>query len=270
MDVLGLVIRNTSYFRGKGKLVDYWLKHRNINKTKRTTLKNGYRISCDLSIQYEANVWLGQEEDKDLAIVSKLLKPGQTFIDCGANIGLWSLTASAAVESDGKVISFEPNPVTADKLKSNIELNQVKNIKLYNSAVGSLNGTVFFECNNDHNISSIVKEQKNSIEVPIVTIDSILQDRKVHGIKIDVEGYEMEVILGAKQLLESSKPWLCIEFNSETAGVSFLNDWNVHQYLSKFGYKAKLFSEAINSKSPEILESNYRVNGYVNLFYFHS
>jgi FkbM family methyltransferase len=142
-------------------------------------------------------VWLGQEENEDLAVARRLLRPGQTFVDCGANIGLWSLTGAAAVGPTGTVIAFEPNPSTADKLAQNVSENRLTWVIVNRNAVGAHAGQVLLRCDSSHNVSQIAAESSlETVSVKVVTLDDAIGDRAVHGIKIDVEGYEIEVLRG--------------------------------------------------------------------------
>jgi hypothetical protein len=103
-------------------------------------------------------------------------------------------------------------------------------------------------------------------QVKVRTLDTALGDAPVHGIKIDVEGHEMRVIMGAENLLRRAKPWLCVEFNAAYAGTNRLRDWDVHRFLSRLGYSCRLMAELPH----ESFEENREIQGYCNLFYFHS
>src|SRR4051812_13385660 len=120
MDRLGWFLRHTPSFKGKRRLAWHWMLRRDLSARRATVLPGGCRIVCDLSVPYEAMVWLGLEEERDLRVARRLLRSGQMFVDCGANIGLWSLIASPVVGKTGRVLAFEPNPATADKLTANL------------------------------------------------------------------------------------------------------------------------------------------------------
>jgi FkbM family methyltransferase len=230
-------------------------------------LPGGARVLCDLSIPYEAMVWLEQEEQNDLRLLCLLLDPGQTFIDCGANIGIWTLVASSAVGRTGEVYAFEPNPHTFDKLSSNVKLSERKPT-LYNRALGNVNAELRFECNKSHNISRIVSEDgDNIIQVPVATLDSIFAGKHIDGMKIDVEGFEMNVLRGGENVLMKSKPWLCVEFNTILSEVNRLTDWDVHQFLRALGYTCRLFQDALDTSLSTMLPDSWQTKGYCNLFY---
>lgn len=268
-DLLGQFIRVTPGFRWKPRLMKYWMSKRDKNAKRIRLLPGGGKVLCDLSIPYEAMVWLRQEEETDLEIVRRLLKPGQSFVDCGANIGIWTLVAASAVGTNGKVFAFEPNPATFEKLSQNVSLLELaSHIQLFASAVGSTNTNLPFSCEKSHNISQIVEMLNNeSILVSVVSLDLALRDNKIDGIKIDVEGFELEVLQGAKSIINNCKPWLCVEFNTLLAKVNTLRDWNVHQHLSELGYVCRHFKDALNPSDTNILPDNWQTSGYCNLYY---
>lgn len=268
MDVLGQLIKVTPGFRGKWRFIQQWMHKRDKAAKRIRILPGGGKVLCDLSVPYEAMVWLKHEEQKDLNILRHLLKSGQTFIDCGANIGIWTITAASAVEEDGKVYAFEPNPSTFEKPSKNIDLERLENIQLSCSALGAKIREEFLECHKAHNISQIVPKPSNeSLLVSTRTLDSNLNSKPVHGIKIDVEGFELQVLKGSESILREYKPWLCIEFNTLLAKVNSLSAWNVHQYLNDQGYVCRQFKDALNTSVKTILPDSWQTNGYCNLYY---
>lgn len=268
LDAMGYFIKYSGNFRGKSRLIWHWMSKRNVTEKRTRVLPGGGRVQCDLSVPYEAMVWLGVEEQHDLEVLRGLLKPGQSFVDCGANIGIWSLVAASAVGLKGQVYAFEPNPDTVQKLKRNILLQELENIHVTQAAVGKECGSVNFICEDSHNISHIAPAKSiESIQVPTVNLDTILNGKSISGCKIDVEGYELDVLKGAENLLKSHYPWLCIEFNTILSKVDNLKDWDVHQYLNELGYSARRFENCLDQSSKSILAYNWQTSGYCNLFY---
>ncbi len=269
IDMVGQFIKLTPEYRGKWRLIRYWMNHQYDNAVKLRILPGGEKVFCHLSIPYEAMVWLEREEQTDLELLTKLLEPGQTFIDCGANVGIWSLVAASVVQPSGKIYAFEPNPSTFKKLSDNVSLAKYKkNINLISSAVGNEQKSMSFHCDAAHNISHITNSPDlNSIRVSVVTIDSVLETNIVHGIKIDVEGFELECLQGAESTLKKYSPWLCVEFNTLLAKVNKLSDWDVHQYLKGLGYVCRQFKDALDYSSLSILPDTWVTTGYCNLYY---
>ncbi|MEI8340181.1 MAG: FkbM family methyltransferase [Verrucomicrobiota bacterium] len=269
-DLLGYFLRSTPDFRGKGRLVFFWATRARNGDRRIRVLPGGAKISCDMSVPYESMVWLQQEEESDLAALRRLLHPGETFVDCGANIGLWTLEAAAAVEPEGRVFSFEPHPVTFPKLTENVRSNHwEKRVRLQNAACGESEGNLPFQCAANHNISHLTRNSGEDVRmVKVIPLDHAIRGEKVHGIKIDVEGYELEVLRGAMETLQSSWPWLCVEFNTLVSHSNRLGDWAVHQFLTSLGYVCCPMADAPEHPDDRRLSDDWTTQGYCNLFYF--
>lgn len=159
----------------------------------------------------------GTYENGTMKIMNDVLKKGETFIDIGANIGLMSLHASRIIGNRGEVLSFEPLSDTYNILLQNIALNKANNIKAKNIAIGSTNGMVEIFNGTDLNrgTSSLIKtnQGQSSRKVPIKRLDTYLDKNPIDSItciKIDVEGWELEVLKGATKTLSGSDAPLCI------------------------------------------------------------
>ena len=245
-DLLGEIIRGSgsSNFPGKcSRAIPLWMSLKRERDKRIRVLPGGGKVLCDFSIPYECMVWLKQEEQRDLEVLRYLLKPGEMFVDCGANIGIWTLVAAATVGQAGRVFAFEPHPLTADKLASNIALSGLANVSITRAAVGKNCGELVLHSELSHNTARIVENITNtSVTVPSVTLDHALDGKEIAGCKIDVESFEMPVLQGAERLIENRRAWFCIEFNTELTGVNTLDNWDVHKLLKHAGYEARLFN----------------------------
>lgn len=157
----------------------------------------------------------GTYEYGTMKIMNYILNGG-TFIDIGANIGLMSLHASKILNYRGKVLSFEPLLSTYNILLKNIARNNLRNIKAINIAIGSTNGIVeIFDNKVTRGSSSIIKinQTASSHRVPIKCLDTYLDENhfdSINCIKIDVEGWELEVLKGAAKTLSGPDAPICI------------------------------------------------------------
>jgi FkbM family methyltransferase len=230
MDVLAELLRRTPSFRGKGRIVSHWLRTRCGQRSR--ILPGGLEIALDMSVPYEAMIWIGWEEQEELRALRQLLHPGETFIDCGANIGLWSLVAAPMVWPDGRVVAFEPNPSVAKRLAD--AALQSSLIEVHAVALSDKPDMLQLAAGREHNLARISSEGAHS--VPATTLDAVL-DRRPDGIKIDVEGYELKVLNGAVEAL-SHRPWIIVEFNKRHGAALRLAEWPVHEHLRNLGYRA--------------------------------
>ncbi len=126
------------------------------------------------------------------------------FIDVGSNHGHYTMIASGICDS--KSISIEPVKETFDRLKMNIELNKLSNVRLCNVGISDSDGELFFT--NDKGTMNMVINQtsgRNIEKVKVTTLDNLLEidDNNASVLKIDVEGYEKQVLLGSKEILKN-------------------------------------------------------------------
>jgi FkbM family methyltransferase len=162
----------------------------------------GALMECDLSdfipeCIYHFHVW----EPHISAAIQKLLSPGETFCDVGANIGYHSLLASLIVGPQGRVIAIEPSPSIVTKLRKNLSLNPLLNIRVVPVAVNSERGTVSIytgsKSNTAHTTTVAYDGATKECDVECLPLSEILtdEDRSHLGvIKIDVEGGEPPIL----------------------------------------------------------------------------
>lgn len=212
--------------------------------------------------------WYTQLHDEvpELRWLKEQVKPGDTVIDCGAHHGLITVLFGKWAGDKGKVISFEALPANAAVVKSNVSLNGLTNVIVRNEAVGKEMGTIFFTL--DSNASVAPTKQSKTIQVPMVNLDTVLLERP-HLLKIDVEGYEIEVLKGAEALLKG-RPALaveihCILFDQPLAKVEqvlALLTLDSYQAWIQTGYYDELITYDPQVHTPEFIVQFDKVNVY--------
>lgn len=156
----------------------------------------------------------GAYEDREAAELCRHVRPGSWVFDVGANIGLTSLEFARVAE---RVLAFEPNPPTAERLERNLAANGLGNVTIIRSAVGASPGSVTFNESADPTLSSatiVPRGLLRSFEVPLTTVDAewtAAGRPDVSALKIDVEGGELAVLLGAGEMLAACKPAILLE-----------------------------------------------------------
>lgn len=149
------------------------------------------------------NIYCGLHEFVDMAFLLHLLRPGDLFVDVGANIGSYTVLASAVCGA--RSIAIEPDPGTAQSLKRNIELNGIADrTTVIEAAVGASEGTVRFTVGQDTTNRVVASTDVASREAQVRTLDEILAIESPVLIKMDVEGYEPQVVAGASETLKKS------------------------------------------------------------------
>jgi FkbM family methyltransferase len=160
----------------------------------------------------------GTYEEGTLRVMSYLLRAGGTFVDVGANIGVMTLYAASTLLGKGRVLAFEPLPGTYDILRRNLELNEFGNVEAVRMALGSTSGIVkiFDNMAANRGSSSLIAPDADAggHETPIERLDDYLSARPETGriacVKIDVEGWELEVLKGATETLSGAVAPSCI------------------------------------------------------------
>ncbi len=184
-------------------------------------------------------------EKEETDYITKILKEGDVFVDIGTNIGLFSLIASKIVGDEGKVLCFEPAPLTFSRLKENISLNDFKNVDIRNIGLSDSKGELtFYVSNNGHDAwNSFAPSQDNklesSIQVPVSTLDMELKDidsTKIKLVKIDVEGWEKFVLYGGKDFLVNYSPIVMVEFTEENTFNAGYPVNEIYDIMQDFGY----------------------------------
>jgi FkbM family methyltransferase len=148
------------------------------------------------------NIYAGLHEFADMAFVLHFLRSSDLFADVGANVGSYTILASGVVRCH--TVAFEPDPLTAAALERNVNLNQIANlVEIRVAAVGERHGIVRFSTGLDTENHVVSAVDPSGRDVPIQTLDQTFLDsgRIPALIKLDVEGYEAEVLRGALALL---------------------------------------------------------------------
>jgi len=177
------------------------------------------RIYADLATPLGLQLYRYHPHDPDVELTRRLLAPGDTFVDGGANIGLFSIAAARRVGPSGKVIAFEPGRAVRLRLLKNLALNDLAQIEVLPFALWSSAGEAPFRIFDDAgaglNHLAPGPEESGAVElVTLTTLDSALRssDRsRLTLIKLDLEGAEHAALQGSADTLREAKPDLIIE-----------------------------------------------------------
>jgi FkbM family methyltransferase len=183
--------------------------------------------------------------------ISKLLLQNAPIngvcLDIGAHLGMHTLKLARKVGPNGKVFSFEVNPLTAKELAANIERNGFKNVEIINKAVHNCSGIVvpihirslgMNSMYEDHDTSSYT----NIIQADTISIDDFMKDYdRVDVIKIDIEGNDFNAIIGAKETIRKYKPFISFEFSSD---VSYQIVYEAFDFLQSCSYSFMKVTES--------------------------
>ena len=173
----------------------------------------------------------------------RYLRPGDAFVDVGANIGVYTLMAASCVGEQGKVLAFEPGKLAFQRLNENVDLNGLKQVRTVFSAVGEEKGEVsFLQSQNLTNRIALDDDSGESVTVPCVTLDEMISDTRFAMGKIDIEGAEPIAFRGAvKSLAAGNPPVWVMEFKD--------------RLLQRFDSSAEDFAD-------QLRQSGYRLGHY--------
>jgi FkbM family methyltransferase len=211
-------------------------------------------------------------DTSEFELIPKLVKPGDTAIDVGANAGLYSVLLSRACGPTGRVWSFEPAPETYWRLRENLALNRCENVVTVEAAVSNAPGTAklhlfdsqFAEWNSlgvrvarDSNGKQV--SPARSIGVQAEALDIFCANEgieHIHFLKIDVEGFELLVFEGAKRLLiERRIDYVCFEIGKELLEAAGSSIQEVIGALAASGYLTYRFNSITHRFEGPILDT---------------
>ncbi len=238
LKTLALIIRplNPPHFLKYGFFL--LLKNRKIGASSNIQM-SGARVSLNLGnfIDY----WIFMDGSYEGAWIEKVkdLVDGKTFIDIGANIGIYTLSLFKKAKC---VYAFEPEKKNYQRLVHNLKINSVTNVKTYRCAIANKNGVgILYVSKNDGAWNSLsIPYSGGKQKVETITLDFFVGSGKVHNvglIKIDVEGAELDILGGSHKTLQRFHPPILIEFNGPRSQLSGYSLKDMYKLITKYNYR---------------------------------
>ena len=227
--------------------------------------------------------WYGYYEKELGEVFNKIVKPGDVFLDLGANIGYFSLLVASNWPSV-KVFSFEPLAALFQHMNDNVRLNNIKNISTVNAAVGETNEEKELFVSGPDNLGMSSFHQPGNYSgkkerVKVVAIDDWLKTSglsKIDIIKLDIEGSELAALKGMREVLQRQKPVLIAEMNPESLSMFNLKPSAIREYLKQLNFEgflilangnlAYLNEQEISQTINVLFIHTEKVNAYQELF----
>jgi FkbM family methyltransferase len=187
-------------------------------------VRYGFRLKLDLSEPAQRKIYFFGDYDErhELTLLRQILLPGDIFWDIGANIGFYTLTASPLIRPDGRVVAFEPASHAWQALTANLNLNHRDNVQSVQIALadGSGQAVLYRSADFADGGASLISRDDYHGDSEVVTTMSADQFLAQSGsppptlMKIDVEGFEANVLIGSEKILQAAHPPLIlIEMN---------------------------------------------------------
>jgi len=179
--------------------------------------------------------------DEGIEFLLSKIKKGDYIIDIGTNKGIVALKMLKETGSGGFVLGFEPNRLTYDRCVENIELNRLENIEILNNGLGDKQEVLFIdEPYKNNSGGNFLTSSRNGNAVQVLTLDNVVKEKSITNIdliKIDVEGFELNVLKGAEQTIKKHKPLLFIELINSNLIRNQTSASEVVAFIDSLGYQ---------------------------------
>lgn len=206
------------------------------------------------------NWYFGLHEINEMSFLLKALKKEDLFIDIGANIGSYTILASKVVGSN--VLCFEPVLETFSILNENIHINHVSDhVKAFNIGLSNEVGEIYFTNNLDttNHVSFDNSIKENCSKVKIDKLDNFIITHQNIIIKIDVEGFEIPVLLGADNLFQQNNI-IAVIIETNSSGLNYgYSDSDIFDFFYSHNFKSYKY----NALSNKLIESDISNNNTI-------
>jgi FkbM family methyltransferase len=211
-------------------------------------LDPGFRMKLDLQDPEQLKVYFygHYHERYEAALVRRLLNDDEIFWDVGANVGYFTLVAATALAQRGQIVALEPGQNAYQRLTENVSLNPYRNIQTFPVAASDREGEAVLHVAGDiaDSSASLYPAGQTQVRQEVCRTVSLDHLRRVQGlrpphlIKLDVEGAELAVLQGARDLISATPPLLLVEMEEKNLRAAGASREAIRQFLSPYGYRA--------------------------------
>lgn len=217
----------------------------------------GLKLNLRLGTDHSWSVFVGGKyEPNELVFLAETLQDGMTFLDVGANEGIFTLLASIRVGEHGRVLALEPSSREYDRLQTNVELNSLRNIETFELALYDREGTreltrAEFGHEGHNTLGSGMHNPAvgaaGNEKVRVETLDRFVVTRglgRLDLVKIDVEGAEARIIDGGRSTLQTLRPLLLLEVGADHLATHGSTIQGLLHLLAELEYRVWIFDES--------------------------
>jgi FkbM family methyltransferase len=226
-----------------------WIRREGVLFLAKPSVPIGYNVT-----------FFGTYEPELRALMREYLRPGTVAVDVGANVGWHTLLMARLVRPGGRVLAVEANPSVRERLAEHLQANDLSNVTIVPSALGSQPGKLRFlappvdsiGAGDGHVAGEKDKDAQHLVETEVTTLDALAEReglQRMDFVKIDVEGFEWPVLQGAANALARFRPVVCFEFNSIYTGRGEGDPEALREYFGKLDYELAV----ITRRGPEVL-----------------
>lgn len=248
-----------------------------LAKRQRSVIEHGgHRFEVDpkdfgVTFELEAT---GEYEKKTRELCMSFLKPGMTFVDVGAHVGLYAIPAASAVGPSGKVVAFDPDPDNFALLSRNVKASGYRNIELHQMAVSNINGNLTLHRSpyntGDHQLF-FTGSGRQKVTVQSVTLDEFFKGRtdSIDVAKFDIQGAEAAALQGMVEILANSMNLrMFIEFAPSMLEDAGANPLAFLKSLESHGFALSMIDDAVGTVTQADAETIVRSSlkqAYINV-----
>lgn len=206
---------------------------------------HGYRMFLDLSDWSDRRAWFfGRYYQQDLELLLEaILRPGDCFVDIGANIGMTTLIAAKCIGSDGLGLAYEPNPTAYERLSQHVVENNIDWVRCHSYGIGKQSSEAILHVGTHLGKASLLNEVQDDDTSEIIVrikdgscIVEDVPDDKVVIVKIDVEGFEKDVLEGISGLYDRGNVAVIVEITNERLRNVGSSATDVYAYMKSYGF----------------------------------
>jgi FkbM family methyltransferase len=171
---------------------------------------HGFRFRAP-SLDRLTSLWLhklGLLGKDEFSFLSQVVRPGMTIVDVGANQGIYTLFLSR-LAAPARIFAFEPEPLLYEQLSENVRINAVRNVVCQQLAIANENKSFTFRLGplntGDNRIVTATESRSEDILVEATTLDDLFPEERIDLIKIDIQGFELHALEGAREVLHRTQ-----------------------------------------------------------------
>jgi FkbM family methyltransferase len=180
---------------------------------------------------------LGKNYESLIQYLPYLITPGDTCIDCGANQGIYSMYLASLTGKEGRVIAVEPQEYAAKRIRLSSLYNGYGHVEVLSAAISSSPGFADFGITDELVSASLSRTTGRIVRVQTTSIDSLAEKyglERISFIKLDVEGAELDALVGGRSIIARDKPAIMFELLDDPFGERANSIW---QELTSSGYR---------------------------------
>jgi FkbM family methyltransferase len=198
------------------------------------------------------NIYVGLTEFDEMAFLLHYLRPEDIFFDIGANVGTYTVLAGKAVGA--QCLAVEPIPKSYFKLMDNIYLNRIQNrVTALNIGLGSAKEKLCFstEWDSKNRVLNKAEMDRTYLEIEVLPLDNVRAKLRPTMIKIDVEGFESEIVAGGKETFACSElNVVMMELRGHGNRYGF-NETAIDQHMHELGFRAWIYDPLHRTIKPK-------------------